>query len=160
MWCVNEKLVFVVLESKFEWVEIEFVKIIGLVFLYLWVVFVSLFDQGWVCCLFGIGICVVYGLVDFGFVDVFVILFIENVKKVCDYFEGCVDFVLYMSDQLCLICEEVMVVLLLFNVYGMIICIFVGSLVIFCLKEVFGVIFEFEVFVKGGCSLVKKQMMV
>ncbi|WP_278914254.1 transcriptional regulator, partial [Deinococcus wulumuqiensis] len=113
--------------------------------------------QGRVRRLPGTGTRAVYGLADPGLADVPAGPLTENAKKVRDYLEGRADSALYMSDQLRLTREEVMAALSLLNAHGMITCTFVGSLVIFRLKEAPGTVSEPEVPAKGGRSSVKKQ---
>ncbi|GGI85417.1 transcriptional regulator [Deinococcus wulumuqiensis] len=154
----NEKLVLAALESKPEWVETELAKTTGLALSHLRAALASLLDQGRVRRLPGTGTRAVYGLADPGLADVPAGPLTENAKKVRDYLEGRADSALYMSDQLRLTREEVMAALSLLNAHGMITCTFVGSLVIFRLKEAPGTVSEPEVPAKGGRSSVKKQM--
>ncbi|ANC71435.1 transcription initiation factor IIE subunit alpha family protein [Deinococcus radiodurans] len=153
----NEKLVLAALESKPEWVETELAKTTGLALSHLRAALASLLDQGRVRRLPGTGTRAVYGLADPGLADVPATPLTENAKKVRDYLEGRADSALYMSDQLRLTREEVMAALSLLNAHGMITCTFVGSLVIFRLKEAPGATPEPEVPAKGGRSSAKKQ---
>ncbi|MDO4245533.1 transcriptional regulator [Deinococcus sp. VB343] len=155
----NEKLVLAALESKPEWVETELAKTTGLALSHLRAALASLLDQGRVRRLPGTGTRAVYGLADPGLADVPATPLTENAKKIRDYLEGRADSALYMSDQLRLTREEVMAALSLLNAHGMITCTFVGSLVIFRLKETPGASIEPEVSAKQERtrSTAKKQ---
>lgn len=131
----NEKLVLKALESKAEWVETELAKTTGLALSHLRAALASLLDQGRVRRLPGTGTRAVYGLADPGLADVPATPLTPDALKVRDYLEGRADSALYMSDQLRMTREEVMAALSLLNAHGQITCTFVGSLVIFRLKE-------------------------
>ncbi|ADY25878.1 hypothetical protein Deipr_0718 [Deinococcus proteolyticus MRP] len=131
----NEKLVLEALDSKPEWVETELAKTTGLALSHLRAALASLLDQGRVRRLPGTGTRAVYGLADPGLADVPATPLTEDALRIREYLEGRADSALYMSDQLRLTREEVMAALSLLNAHGMITCTFVGSLVIFRLKE-------------------------
>lgn len=131
----NEKLVLSALESKAEWVETELAKTTGLALSHLRAALASLLDQGRVRRLPGTGTRAVYGLADPGLADVPATPLTEDAKRIRDYLEGRADSALYMSEQLRLSREEIMAALSLLNAHNMITCTFVGSLVIFRLKE-------------------------
>ena len=153
----NEKLVLKALESKPEWVETELAKTTGLALSHLRAALASLLDQGRVRRLPGTGTRAVYGLADPGLADVPATPLTPDALKVRDYLEGRADSALYMSEQLRMTREDVMAALSLLNAHGQITCTFVGSLVIFRLKEAPGTVSEPEVPAKGGRSSVKKQ---
>lgn len=132
----NEKLVLKALESKAEWVETELAKTTGLALSHLRAALASLLDQGRVRRLPGTGTRAVYGLADPGLADVPATPLTADAFKVRDYLEGRADSALYMSEQLRMTRKEVMAALSLLNAHKMITCTFVGSLVIFRLKEV------------------------
>lgn len=132
----NEKLVLRALESKAEWVETELAKTTGLALSHLRAALASLLDQGRVRRLPGTGTRAVYGLADPGLADVAATPLTDDSLRVRDYLEGRADSALFMSEQLRLSREEVMAALSLLNAHKMITCTFVGSLVIFRLKEV------------------------
>lgn len=131
----NEKLVLEALDSKPEWVETELAKTTGLALSHLRAALASLLDQGRVRRLPGTGTRAVYGLADPGLADVPATPLTEDALRVREYLEGRADTALYMSEQLRLTREEVMAAVSLLNAHGMINCTFVGSLVIFRLKE-------------------------
>ncbi|UFA50892.1 hypothetical protein LMT64_03020 [Deinococcus radiophilus] len=131
----NEKLVLEALDSKPEWVETELAKTTGLALSHLRAALASLLDQGRVRRLPGTGTRAVYGLADPGLADVPATPLTEDALRIREYLEGRADSALYMSDQLRLTREEIMAALSLLNAHGMITCTFVGSLVIFRLKE-------------------------
>lgn len=131
----NEKLVLEALDSKPEWVETELAKTTGLALSHLRAALASLLDQGRVRRLPGTGTRAVYGLADPGLADVPATPLTEDALRIREYLEGRADSALYMSDQLRLSREEIMAALSLLNAHGMITCTFVGSLVIFRLKE-------------------------
>lgn len=83
----------------------------------------------------GTGTRAVYGLADPGLADVPATPLTEDAKRVREYLQGRADSALYMSEQLRMTREDVMKALSLLNAHGMITCTFVGSLVIFRLKE-------------------------
>lgn len=134
----NEKLVLEALQkdNKPEWVETELAKTTGLALSHLRAALTSLLDQGRVRRLPGTGTRAVYGLADPGLADVPATPLTEAALTVKDYLQGRADSALYMSEQLRMTREEVMAALSLLNAHGQITCTFVGSLVIFRLKEV------------------------
>lgn len=134
----NEKLVLEALQkdNKPEWVETELAKTTGLALSHLRAALTSLLDQGRVRRLPGTGTRAVYGLADPGLADVPATPLTEAALAVKDYLQGRADSALYMSEQLRMTREEVMAALSLLNAHGQITCTFVGSLVIFRLKEV------------------------
>lgn len=131
----NEKLVLEALDSKPEWVETELAKTTGLALSHLRAALASLLDQGRVRRLPGTGTRAVYGLADPGLADVPATPLTENAERIREYLQGRADSALYMSNELHLSREEIMAALSLLNAHNMITCTFVGSLVIFRLKE-------------------------
>ncbi len=131
----NEKLVLKALDSKPEWVETELAKTTGLALSHLRAALASLLDQGRVRRLPGTGTRAVYGLADPGLADVQPTPLTSNAKKVRTYLEGRADSALHIAEELRLTREEVMAALSLLNAHNMITCTFVGSLVIFRLRE-------------------------
>ena len=131
----NEKLVLKALDSKAEWVETELAKTTGLALSHLRAALASLLDQGRVRRLPGTGTRAVYGLADPGLADVQPTPLTGNAKKVRTYLEGRADSALHIAEELRLTREEVMAALSLLNAHNMITCTFVGSLVIFRLRE-------------------------
>lgn len=133
----NEKLVLEALQkdTKPEWVETELAKTTGLALSHLRAALTSLLDQGRVRRLPGTGTRAVYGLADPGLADVPATPLTADALRVRDYLEGRADSALYMSEQLRMSRAEVMAALSLLNAHGQITCTFVGSLVIFRLKE-------------------------
>ena len=131
----NEKLVLAALDSKPEWVETELAKTTGLALSHLRAALASLLDQGRVRRLPGTGTRAVYGLADPGLADVPASPLTPLAKKIRVYLEGRADSALHMAEELRSTREEVMASLSLLNAHNMITCTFVGSLVIFRLKE-------------------------
>jgi GntR family transcriptional repressor for pyruvate dehydrogenase complex len=131
----NEKLVLAALDSKPEWVETELAKTTGLALSHLRAALASLLDQGRVRRLPGTGTRAVYGLADPGLADVPASPLSPLAKKVRFYLEGRADSALHMAEELRSTREEIMASLSLLNAHNMITCTFVGSLVIFRLKE-------------------------
>lgn len=131
----NEKLVLRALDSKTEWVETELAKTTGLALSHLRAALASLLDQGRVRRLPGTGTRAVYGLADPGLADVPASPLTGNAKKVRAYLEGRADSALHMAEELRLTREEIMAALSLLNAHGLITCTFVGSLVVFRLRE-------------------------
>lgn len=131
----NEKLVLEALDSKPEWVETELAKTTGLALSHLRAALASLLDQGRVRRLPGTGTRAVYGLADPGLADVPATPLTEDALRIREYLEGRADSAFYMSNELRLSREEIMAALSLLNAHNMITCTFVGSLVIFRLKE-------------------------
>lgn len=131
----NEKLVLAALESKPEWVETELARHTSLALSHLRAALASLLDQGRVRRLPGTGTRAVYGLADPGLADIEATPIDPQAAKVLDYLRGRADSALHMAEQLRLTREDVMASLSLLNAHGLISCTFVGSLVIFRLKE-------------------------
>jgi len=131
----NEKLVLAALESKPEWVETELARHTGLALSHLRAALASLLDQGRVRRLPGTGTRAVYGLADPGLADVPAAPLDARSKKVLEYLRGRADSALHMAEQLRMTREEVMAALSLLNAHGLVSCTFVGSLVVFRLKE-------------------------
>lgn len=131
----NEKIVLAALESKPEWVETELARHTGLALSHLRAALASLLDQGRVRRLPGTGTRAVYGLADPGFADVPATELTAEAHKILEYLRGRADSALHMAEQLRMTREDVMAALSLLNAHGLIACTFVGSLVIFRLKE-------------------------
>ncbi len=131
----NEKLVLEALDSKEEWVETELAKTTGLALSHLRAALASLLDQGRVRRLPGTGTRAVYGLADPGLADVPATPLTNDAKKIRDYLEGRADSALHMAEQLRMAREDIMAALSLLNAHGQVTCTFVGSLVVFRLKE-------------------------
>ncbi len=131
----NEKLVLAALDSKPEWVETELARHTGLALSHLRAALASLLDQGRVRRLPGTGTRAVYGLADPGLADVPATPLTPTAETIQDYLRGRADSALHMSEQLRLTREEIMAALSLLNAHGLVSCTFVGSLVIFRLKE-------------------------
>lgn len=131
----NEKIVLAALESKPEWVETELARHTGLALSHLRAALASLLDQGRVRRLPGTGTRAVYGLADPGLADVPATPLGEDEDKILDYLRGRADSALHMAEQLRMTREDVMASLSLMNAHKLITCTFVGSLVIFRLKE-------------------------
>ena len=131
----NEKLVLAALDSKPEWVETELARHTGLALSHLRAALASLLDQGRVRRLPGTGTRAVYGLADPGLADVPATPLTPTAEQIQDYLRGRADSALHMSEQLRLSREEIMAALSLLNAHGLVSCTFVGSLVIFRLKE-------------------------
>lgn len=131
----NEKLVLAALDSKPEWVETELARFTGLALSHLRAALASLLDQGRVRRLPGTGTRAVYGLADPGLADVPATPLTADSNKILDYLRGRADSALHMAEQLRMTRDEIMAELSLLNAHGLISCTFVGSLVIFRLKE-------------------------
>lgn len=131
----NEKLVLAALDSKPEWVETELARHTGLALSHLRAALASLLDQGRVRRLPGTGTRAVYGLADPGLADVPATPLTSAAETIQDYLRGRADSALHMSEQLRITREEIMAALSLLNAHGLVSCTFVGSLVIFRLKE-------------------------
>lgn len=131
----NEKLVLAALDSKPEWVETELAKTTSLALSHLRAALASLLDQGRVRRLPGTGTRAVYGLADPGLADVPATLLTADAKKIRDYLEGRADSALHMAEQLRMTREDIMAALSLLNAHKQITCTFVGSLVVFRLRE-------------------------
>ncbi|WP_420596770.1 transcriptional regulator [Deinococcus sp.] len=131
----NEKLVLAALDSKPEWVETELAKTTGLALSHLRAALASLLDQGRVRRLPGTGTRAVYGLADPGLADVPATPLTADAKKIRDYLEGRADSALHMAEQLRMTREDIMAALSLLNAHKQITCTFVGSLVVFRLRE-------------------------
>ena len=131
----NEKLVLAALDSKPEWVETELAKTTGLALSHLRAALASLLDQGRVRRLPGTGTRAVYGLADPGLADVPATPLTGDAKKIREYLEGRADSALHMAEQLRMTREDIMTALSLLNAHKQITCTFVGSLVVFRLRE-------------------------
>ena len=131
----NEKLVLAALDSKPEWVETELAKTTGLALSHLRAALASLLDQGRVRRLPGTGTRAVYGLADPGLADVPATPLTGDAKKIREYLEGRADSALHMAEQLRMTREDIMAALSLLNAHKQITCTFVGSLVVFRLRE-------------------------
>ncbi|AWN22925.1 transcriptional regulator [Deinococcus irradiatisoli] len=131
----NEKLVLAALDSKPEWVETELAKTTGLALSHLRAALASLLDQGRVRRLPGTGTRAVYGLADPGLADVPATPLTSDAKKIRDYLEGRADSALHMAEQLRMSREDIMAALSLLNAHNQVTCTFVGSLVVFRLRE-------------------------
>jgi GntR family transcriptional regulator, transcriptional repressor for pyruvate dehydrogenase complex len=131
----NEKLVLAALDSKPEWVETELAKTTSLALSHLRAALASLLDQGRVRRLPGTGTRAVYGLADPGLADVPATPLTGDARKIRDYLEGRADSALHMAEQLRMTREDIMAALSLLNAHNQITCTFVGSLVVFRLRE-------------------------
>lgn len=131
----NEKLVLEALESKPEWVETDLARTTGLALSHLRGALQSLLDQGRVRRLPGTGTRAVYGIADPGFTPVEATPLTPDAEAIVQHLQGRGDSAFHIGEQLDLTREEVMAALSLMNAHNMLSCTFVGSLVVFRLKE-------------------------